>query len=230
MNSARPTRLGPISSNLTVPYIEAVKALLVRDSTPDEWLSNPKISGNPKVFCTKWEEDYPINSPDDLILQSKRLHEQRATSMCVIENISAEYIEAIGPAWNIDPEFFAAHATNPDRDKLWWGEDWDWGASNETPLIDSQGKPMRLQRTVPFLEKAVGHLDGIFEYHNEIPNPDQSVYESLNSSPNAITRHCFKDTKWPIQSNTRISYCRPNTFMCKWMIETVLDPAVTSPI
>jgi hypothetical protein len=46
------------------------------------------------------------------------LKESRQPSICIIENISTEYIEALDTKWGIDPKFFIEHATNPDKDEL----------------------------------------------------------------------------------------------------------------
>lgn len=171
-----------------------------------------------KVAYTNSHENYPINSPKDLIERSAALKD-RDLSVCIIENISAEYVEALGTEWEIDPMFFVEHATNPDKDKLWESKVWDW-----TPLeyLSSKDrdesyapKVLTADGITAFLENSSGHLDGVFEYHNEIPGLKPSALEKLNSFPNFINRYCFKDKNYPIQSNTRISYCRPNMWMCK---------------
>lgn len=60
-----------------------------------------------------------MSNSEDLIAQSVGLKERYEQSIYIIENISTEYIEALGIEWGIDPMFFIEHATNPDKDKLW---------------------------------------------------------------------------------------------------------------
>lgn len=211
-------------------YISGVQSLL--DDFPDvHWSIEAKGSESTKIFYTDMSTDYPISDPAALVARSAELKEQRATSICIIENISGEYVEALGSKWKIDPTFFVAHATNPDRSQLWGSKGWNW--SSPTVPSTKPGHMRQLSteieryvetgdRRPTFLENAFGHLDGIFEYHNEKPDLEPRAYGLLDSAPNFIRRHCFKDAggykrdrKWPIQSNTRISYCRPNTYMCK---------------
>jgi hypothetical protein len=200
------------------PYINKVQALQ-KGSTTMKTLLESKGSHMTKAFYTNWVESYPVNSPDDLIAQSARLKESGSASVCIIENISAEYIEALGRAWQIDPKFFAGHATNPAQDRLWWREQWHWDLAENSPGEAQAGSQAPLESSMmdaaSIQNGKFGHMDGIFEYQNEFPDLEPSIFEKLNSVPNLIHRHCFKDGKWPIQSNTRISYCRPNNYMCK---------------
>jgi hypothetical protein len=72
-----------------------------------------------KVFYTNFQSKPHINTPSDLIACALADCESGTRAICVIENISPEYIEALGSAWNLDPEFFAGHATNPRQEDLW---------------------------------------------------------------------------------------------------------------
>jgi hypothetical protein len=199
-------------------YISRIKSLLA-EHPHIKWSLESKGSCLTQVAYTDTLENYSITSPEDLIAQSAGLKESRETSICIIENISTEYVEALGTEWEIDPMFFIEHATNPDKDKLWWSKKWDWPLPDHSSSEggDESYAPMDLlpSKTPCFLKDSSGHLDGVFEYHNEIPGLEPSAFEKLNSSPNFIYRHCFKDKKWPMQSNTRISYCRPTMSMCK---------------
>ena len=189
-------------------------------STPLRWLSEPKGSNSTKVFFTDWNRDYPVNSPSELLAHSAGLEESRDLRVCIIENISAEYIETLGSAWNIDAEFFAVHAKNPDRNRLWERKEWQLEprlhiVPGVREQFHSQPRSPVLRDGHSFLHDSCDYLDGIFEYHNEFPNLEPSAYQNLGSSPNIISRHCFKDSRWPIQSSTRISYCRPDKITCK---------------
>jgi hypothetical protein len=72
-----------------------------------------------KVFYTNFQSKPHINTPSDLIACALADCESGTRAICVSENISPEYIEALGSAWNLDPEFFAGNATNPRQEDLW---------------------------------------------------------------------------------------------------------------
>lgn len=195
-------------------YISQLNILL-KDRPDIKWSLVSKGSSQTRVAYTDTRKDYRITSPQDLVAQSAGLTESQELSICIIENISTEYVEAIGTAWGIDPMFFVAHATNPERDRL-WSRKWDSSAPDYTSYEDRNEPDEDSSISAPsILDGISGHLSGVFEYHNVIPNLKSSDFEKLDSSPNFIYRHCFKDEKWPLQSNTRISYCRPNKWMSK---------------
>jgi hypothetical protein len=131
-----------------------------------------------------------ITDPLDIIQRSAAAAEDRINSICIVENISSSLIDSLGAAWDLDAKFFVGHATNPKKDELWRKKD--------APVVYQEAKHY-------------SHLDGIFEYHDIEISPK----ETLNSSPNIFPRHCFKDSIWPIQSNSRISYYRVNPWLCK---------------
>jgi hypothetical protein len=157
---------------------------------------------NTKVFYTDMTSEFQISNPSDLITHSAAISEAEKYSICVIENISSEYVEALGSAWDIDPAFFVAHATNPNKEELWNTQRyvWEWSPPSD-PEADCSTH--------------YGHLDGIYEYHDLELAPG----EAMNSSPNFIRRHCFKDSLYPIQSNTRISYYRVNHSLCQYIFQ-----------
>lgn len=194
-------------------YLLRLQSLLITDHPGIHWSLETKGTGMTRVHYTDMLIDFPIVSPSDLISQSKELANNRSLSVCIIENISPQYVEALGSAWEIDPMFFVEYATNPDQKKLWWSKKWEWNSSARP----SPGQDERRAETMApsFLQGTFGHLDGVFEYHNMSADLHPSEYDKLNSSPNRVRRHCFKTGRWPVQSNTRISYCRPNAYMCK---------------
>lgn len=148
-----------------------------------------------KVFYTNIRSEPQINTPSDLIACALADFESDTEAVCVIENISPEFIEALGSAWNLDPIFFAGHATNPRQEDLWtrWTSFRDQAAENNTRLYE--------------------HLDGVFEY----PNIGITPHESLDYSPNYFYRHCFRKLPSGFQSNTRISYYRVSRILCKFI-------------
>lgn len=137
------------------------------------------------------------------LLASYNLDAGSEPQVCVIENISSEYIQALGSAWNIDIEFFVEHATNPKKDHLWQlvsTMSWD--------LPISAGYETSIQPVPTYW-----HLDGIYEY-NKYTNIRWSDGK-LDSFPNNVPRHCFSDAESGVQSNTRISYYRVSSSLCE---------------
>lgn len=122
-------------------------------------------------------------------------------SICIVENISPEYIAVLGFAWHIDPEFFVQHAANPRREHLWAPENFE---------PDTKKKKFRC-------------VNGNFEYHGLNMSDD----EELNSWPNNFERHCFRSI-WQgvetITSNTRISYYRVDTKLCRYFQKFWISP------
>lgn len=146
-----------------------------------------------KVFYTNLRSEPHINTPSNLIACALADYESDTSSVCMIENISPEYVKALGSAWNLDPEFFAGHATNPRQEDLWTR----WKAPSNPDAVYSS--------------RQYEHLDGVFEYPDIGLPPD----ESLNSLPNHFHRHCFRKPPYGVQSNTRISYYRIHRLFCK---------------
>jgi len=207
-----------------ITYVSKVQELLSKENHLG-WDSRIQRSSSTQVSYIDMNcKTYETKSPADLISQSAVLKENGMLSICVIENISGEYLETLGSGWDIDPKFFAAHATNPDKDKLWEYRFWeDRNEDRKTPDVtsdktnDSGVQSTFLESCMPYeyLSGDSGHLDGIFEYEGEINNLNSTELELLSSSSNFIHRHCFKDGQWPVQTTTRISYCRLNAYMCK---------------
>lgn len=124
-------------------------------------------------------------------------------TICIIENISPQYIEGVGSAWDISPGFFVEHARNPLVENLWLPKDPEallgtWDPQDARRFQDN---------------RRAWHIDGNFEYHGL----NVQDYTNLNSAPNYFKRYCFQST-WggveTITSNTRISYCRVNKMFC----------------
>ena len=111
--------------------------------------------------------------------------------ICIVENISLEYIGSLGSTWNINPRFFVQHAENPRREDLW---------------IPKGFEPDGNQANF-------NCIDGNFEYHGLEVNNEKE----LNFRPNRFERYCYKTT-WEgvgkIASNTRISYYRVTELFC----------------
>lgn len=124
-------------------------------------------------------------------------------AVCVIENISAGCIETIGSAWDISPAFFATHASNPPQSDLWGWRDW---------------KPS----SAPATEQ---HLDGIYEYHGMKLDVEQLQRDNVNY----CKRHIFQHEKWPVNISTRLSYCRPSSKFCEYILSSMPKPYQMTP-
>lgn len=144
----------------------------------------------PQVVWIDTTSQIRITDPLDIIKRSAAAAEARIHSICIVENISSGLIDSLGAAWDLDATFFVEHATNPNKEELW--------SKIDAPAVYQEAK-------------RYSHLDGIFEYHDIEISPQ----ETLNSFRNMFPRHCFKDSAWPIQSNSRISYYRVNPWLCK---------------
>lgn len=208
-------------------YLFRVQTLLSNRSDI-KWAFESGKQNATKVFYTHGNAtDCWINSPADLIAQTTAAKDRQDLTVCVIENISVEYLEAIGQAWDIDPAFFVAHASNTNKEELWNRKTWAWSLPNVPPSGQADSIMARAASTTPspeisspsrFLDGEFDQLDGIFEYHTELQDIEPSALEKLNFSANFIYRHVFKQGRWPVQSNTRISYCRPNAYLCKTIL------------
>jgi len=205
-------------------YLSELLRLL--DERPDiKWSLNSKESGSSdltKVYFTDTEREFPITSPQDLVAQAATLEDRGEQSICIIENISVDYVKVLGKEWNISPLFFVDHATNPNKEKLWWSKTWDWpplrNADTTTTVVSNA---QEWWQPSDFVQTHPGHMDGVFEYHDVFSEFKQSTIEQYVQSRNHIHRHYFKDQKWGMQSNTRVSYCRPTIGMCEQILLTV---------
>ena len=138
-----------------------------------------------KIFYRNSKLKPRIGTPSDIVALSADDLKIGREAICVVENIFPSCIEELGSAWDLDPEFFIGHVTNPDVEDLW--------------AQHSDEHQVRNYR----------HLDGVFEYHGL---KDQ---KGLRSLPNYFPRHCYEQPPHPIQSSTRISYYRVRQGLCK---------------
>lgn len=157
-------------------------------------LSSPPVA-EPNIYYRSSEKEESIKSVQALLRQAENDHRNGNFAVCVIENISPADIRVLGPGLSLDPFFFANHAENIAKE-LFWKEHipWSWDSTHWTEIAAATS----------------AHIDGMFEYYGL----EHGTFE-LTSSPNNFPRYCFKQDPYPIQSNTRISYCRANKFLCK---------------
>ena len=105
-------------------------------------------------------------------------------AVCIVENITSSWIERLEHEWGIDSEFFKTHMENPAKEHLWKN------VFEGAPIYD----PNRTYHSV--------HIPGIIEYEDWQVRNGQKLDLTSNSS-----RHCVQEGKYPISSNTVISYC-----------------------
>ncbi|KAK1080702.1 hypothetical protein LTR33_005319 [Friedmanniomyces endolithicus] len=132
-----------------------------------------------------------IASPEELFAIADNIHQQRL-AVCVIENITPNWIEALGTAWDIDPEFFVGHASNPREEDLW---------TPQTVHIWSHRTSVRPQPR-PFY-----NLMGTYTHHKAPfwrgPPYLWSLYEGAY-----FPRPSGERDRYSFQSRTRLSYMR----------------------
>lgn len=180
-------------------YSSRVRDILSNSSShdsasPTEWsqwtfnllklLRQPDID-KPKIYYTSNGKSCPrVETCSDLVALSADDQASETEAICVIENISPGFIEEIGSAWDLDPEFFIGHAKNPNPEDLW------------------------VKQSTAYDTRNYRHLLGAFEYHG------LRGQKGLNSSPNYFPRRCFEHPPYSVQSNTFISYYRVRPDLC----------------
>ena len=138
-----------------------------------------------KIFYINSSLKPRIGTPSNIVAFSADDLRTGREAFCVVENISPSCIEELGSAWDLDPEFFVGHVTNPNVEDLW------------------------AKHSVDYEVRKYRHLDGVFKYHG------LKGKKVLHSLPNYFPRHCYEDLPRSIQSSTRISYYRVSQGLCK---------------
>ncbi|KAK0264891.1 hypothetical protein B0A54_07572 [Friedmanniomyces endolithicus] len=132
-----------------------------------------------------------IASPEALVAIADDVHQQRV-AVCVIENITPGWIEVLGTAWDIDPDFFVGHAFNPREEDHW---------APQTKHIWSHQSSVRPQPR-PFC-----NLLGTYTHHKSPfwrgPPYLWSLYEGAY-----FPRPSAERDRYRFQSRSRISYLR----------------------
>lgn len=144
-----------------------------------------------KIFYTNSRLKPRIGTPSNIVALSADDIKNEREAICVVENISPSCIGELGSAWDIDPEFFVGHVTNPNVEDL------------------------RAKHPVEYAVRKYRHLDGVFKYHG------LKEQTGLHSLPNYFPRHCYEPLPRSIQSSTRISYYRISHGLCKSNINDI---------
>lgn len=118
-------------------------------------------------------------------------------AVCIVEDISWDWIGEMGVAWGIEPHFFAEYGVNPKDDNAWkrlFPDDRRLGAA--------QG-PSKYY-----------HVDGVFEHHHLTGDPTALDRLRKGLRRSLYRRQCWADPSHPPSSNTRFSYCRVSANLC----------------
>lgn len=205
---SRPWTISELSE---ADYIAAVLSEASKDDLTQNFSNIQTAPPRISYFGSSSDHEHFFVSPssarntlhiDELVQQAELDRRNGDAAICIIENISPACIGVLGPAWSINPTFFANHAKHANKDHF-WNRPIRWSY-----LPDVQDSKMMSGH--PYV-----HLDGMFEYHYL-----DSMQESgkLGHFPNTFPRDCFKEGKYPVQSNTRISYCRAQPNLCEWSL------------
>jgi hypothetical protein len=125
---------------------------------------------------------------------------QRArNAVCIVEDISWDWIGAMGVTWGIEPHFFADYGVSPGGDKPW-----------ESLLPNSRRS--RVMRCA----SRYHHVDGVFDHQHLAGHPEAFTMLKNVLQRSEHRRQCWISTgSSPLPlSSTRISYCRVNAKLC----------------
>ena len=135
-----------------------------------------------------------------LLTQAKSDATLKQSAACVIENISPEYIAALGVAWNIPRDFFIHHAANPDGDQLWEAVMSGHARNRVLEQSSSQVDLVLPQQTSTSYDHY--HIEGVLSH---IVKPGHSRFR----------RRLHHDPHSGWQTSTKISYCRISKSFCR---------------
>jgi hypothetical protein len=181
-------------------YIERVKtarAAAVARGSWDGALEARTPHGAKPVASFSWPSGDHLETNDIDEVCALYRQDSRQT-VCVVEDISWDWIGAMGITWEIGPSFFADYGVNPSGDNPW-----------NTLFLSVPEPTAKAYR--------YHHLDGVFEHQYLTGHP--TAFDMLN---NGLQRSAYHRRCWipagfshPPSSSTRISYCRVNANFCK---------------
>lgn len=160
-------------------------------------------------LCSAGTFHAQVSTLAQLIEESERASKS-GPSVCIIENISPEFIGGLGVAWSLPLDFFIEHATNSYGPALWddvmgdQARDRVWEPSS-VAKDEARKKPL-----------AHFHIEGIIEQVRHIEQP---------SGRYRFARRFEFSYNYGWQANTKMSYCRVSQNLCKRvrMSASVLD-------
>jgi hypothetical protein len=133
-------------------------------------------------------------------------------AVCIVEDISWDWIGRMGVAWGIEPEFFAEYGVSPKGKNPW-----------ET-LFPKNHRMGATQGPSKYY-----HVDGVFEHHHLAGDPEAFDMLENDLQRSVHRRRCWvsDSSSYPPSSSTRFSYCRVNASLCKFT-NLLLQP-LTNP-
>lgn len=158
-----------------------------------------------KVFYINQRRELPSVSLQELITKSVADFNSHIDSVCLIENISPSFVEALTTSWQVDPAFFASHVSSTAPEHFFRPRRW----------------PLRSQPSTLDMEpRSFEHLDGIFTYEGVDKTAVEAAIQTHGAAPNYCKRRFLVQDRFPPQSHTRVSYYRVNARLCEsWRIQ-----------
>lgn len=156
-----------------------------------------KASGNAtRILYSTRNSVTHIDKPEELIQIQKGDEISKINAICVIENISFQVLKILDREWDLDGSFLAYHFLNPKPNQFW-----HYGTPSSWTVTPDRRTPPR------FL--GYQHLHGVFEYHGH-------EFRAITQPGAYAHRACFQDKEgnYPVQSNTKISYCLVKRGFC----------------
>ncbi|KJX93668.1 Magnesium transport protein CorA [Zymoseptoria brevis] len=164
--------------------------------------SQTRISSHTKhgqKACSLGEIVSLVGSPDDASLDT----------VVVVENLSLLWAKSLADAWNMDWDFFEAHATNPRGRSSTWDAIFGptpWERPEGRGNATARRSSTKLEQSKSGSTENSWHVDGIF-FHGEAYSRDASELVDPNFMPRLIENA----GKYGWQASTRIScYVKAN--------------------
>lgn len=186
-------------------YLLDIAANAAQDHPIQETLRSPRKGGQRLSYVRRHATGTTspeVVSTATLLKQAKHDAESNQYAACVIENISPEYMAAVGVGWNIARDFFIQHAANPVGDRLW--EAVMGGVAQNRALELSYARIDLTQQQDG--TRALCDYYSIEGYLNHVVKPGYSRFG----------RRLEHDPHWGWQTNTKISYCRVSKYFCEY--------------
>ena len=173
------------------PHAEYIANISSQDPSHNIQLLRPSTAApRGRVFYTGLEISGLI-TPAIVIDRAKADAAANRESVCIIEDVTAEWIVSLEEAWHIEHQFFVNHASNPRGASLW------------DAVTETESKLTRFERLET--ERPVAHIEGI------VPHVKQDARMRTR-------RRCQRDGKYGPHANTIMSYYRVTGKLGKTMV------------
>lgn len=181
-------------------YIERVKAAATaRGCLKNVLEARPPHASKP---IASWLNGIPQETDDiDEVFALARSDDASSRhAVCIVEDISWDWIGAMGVTWKIEPHFFAQYGVNPQGDNPW------------AALFPKDSRRGATQDPSKYY-----HVDGVFEHQHLAGHPKALAMLKNGLQRSLYRRRCWvpTDSSYSPSSSTRFSYCRVNANLCK---------------